>query len=152
MAMMPWEPYQELTPLREAMNRLLEESFIGPRRQAAFGRSFPIDVREMDTEYVIEAALPGMQAKDMQVTAMENTVTIRATTKREEKQQQAGTYVRQERFEGEVTRSIMLPGPIDRDKITATYERGVLTLRVPKAEAAKSKTIAVQVKDTGAPH
>jgi HSP20 family protein len=160
MALTPWEPFEELTPLRDAMNRLWEESFIGPRRSpwpgfggfGLLGRAFPVDVRETDAGYILEASMPGMKADAIQVTAMDNTVTIRATTKQEAKSEKAGTYVRHERYEGEVVRSITLPGPINREKIAATYEHGVLMLQVPKAEEAKGKVITVQVKEAPAAH
>jgi HSP20 family protein len=160
MALTPWEPPDELVrqpiegavSLRDVMNRLFEDSVISPRRFAPFGRVFPVDVRETDTDYVIEAALAGFEPEELQVTALENTVTIQATRKGEQKTERTGKYVRQERYEGEVSRTIGLPGPIDLDKVTATYEQGVLTLHVPKTEAAKVKPIKVQSKESTAVH
>lgn len=152
MALMPWEPFEEMAPLREAMNRMLAENFIGPRRLGLFARAFPVDIRETDTEYVLEASLPGMKAEEIQITATGNAVTVRATTKHEEKIEKSGTYVRQERYEGEVSRFIELPGMIDREKIAATYEQGVLTLRIPKAAEAQGKRVTIQVKGTETTH
>lgn len=160
MGLMPWEPsgelmrepYEGVLSLRDAMNRLLEDRFIGPSRLGSMGRVFPVDVRETDTDYVIEASLPGIKPEEMQITAAQNTVTIRATRKHQEKNEQAGTYVRRERYEGEVSRRIGLPIPIAPDKVTATYEQGVLTLRIPKAEAAKGKEIKIQVSEPRATH
>ncbi len=161
MALTPWEPFDELmrqpfeglVSLRDVMNRLFEESVISPRRVAPFGRVFPVDIRETEKDYVIEAALAGFKPEEMQITALENTVTIQATRQHEQKtEQQAGKYVRQERYAGEVSRTIGLPGPIDPDKVTATYERGVLTLHVPKTEAAQAKQIKVQTKESTAVH
>lgn len=152
MALTPWEPFEGLTPLRDAMNRLLEESFIGPRGHGPFGRTFPLDVRETDTAYIVEAALPGIKPEQMQVTALDDTLTIRATATHEKQGEQAGTYVRQERYEGQVVRSVTLPGPINREQITAIYEHGVLTLQVPKAQEARGRTITIQVKEGEPPH
>lgn len=160
MALTPWEPFEELPPLREAMNRLWEESMLGPRRMgwpgfgwlAQLGRTFPVDVRETETDYILEASLPGMKPDEIQVSAAGNTLTIHAETTHEQKTEKAGTYVRQERYEGEVVRSITLPGAIDRAKIAATYEHGVLTLHVPKTEETKGQVIKVQVKEGGAVH
>jgi HSP20 family protein len=160
MALTPWEPFDELmrepfeglVSLRDAVNRLFEESVISPRRFAPFGRVFPVDVRETDTDYVIEAALAGFKPEELQITALENTVTIQATRKREQKTEQAGKYVRQERYEGEMSRTVGLPGPIDPDKVSAIYEHGVLTLHAPKTEAAKAKQITVQTKESAAVH
>lgn len=160
MALTPWEPFEDMMrapvegalSLRDAMNRLLEDSFIGPSHLGPFGRVFPVDVREADHDYVIEASLPGIKPDEMEITATQNAVTIRAARKPEEKTEQAGRYVRRERYQGEVIRTIGLPTPIDPDKVTAAYEHGVLTLHVPKTEAAKSKQIKVQTKETAAVH
>ena len=154
MSLMRWEPFHELTPLREAMNRLLEESFVGLGRYDFFGRTPPIDIREMETEFVIEVSLPGFKPQDLQITATLDQVTICASKKVEEqeKREKPGTLMRHERYEGELSRTITLPKYIKVDDITATYEHGVLTLRVPKAEKPKVKQIAVQVKQPAAVH
>jgi HSP20 family protein len=148
MSMMRRDPLEALMPLREAMNRLFEDSFIWPGRLEVFsGRSFPVDVYESkdQQEYIVEASLPGAKPEDISITAMGDTLTIRYTTKREESVEKQNV-VRRERYEGEMTRTISLPTQIDPDKVQATYERGVLTLHVPKSEAAKPKQISVNVK------
>jgi HSP20 family protein len=157
MSLMRWDPFQELTPLREAMNRLLEESFVGLGRYDLFGRTPPIDIQETETEFVIEASLPGMKPEDLQITAAPDQVTIRATKKSEEKTgektaERAKTYTRRERYEGELSRTITLPKYVKIEDITATYEHGVLTLHLPKAEAPKVKQIPVQVKAAAQAH
>lgn len=141
-----WEPFGMMTPLREAMNRLLEDSFISPARfEPVLGRSLPLDVFEADGEYVIEASLPGVKAEELKVSATDDTITIRATMKRTEQDTKKGAYVRRERYEGEVVRSVTLASPIDPAKISAHYEHGVLKLTVPKSEAAKPRQIDVTV-------
>src|SRR5215469_8390085 len=157
MAMSPWEPMEEtideafggLMPLRRAMNRMFEEGLLRTGAIEPFRQLFPLNLQETGTDYVIDASLPGVKPGEIKVTAAENTLTIQATRRSEEKKEQGGKYVRRELYEGEVGRTIRLPGLISADKITATYEHGVLRLQVPKAEAAKSKQITVQVKDTG---
>ncbi len=146
MSITRWDPAQELTPLREAMNRLLEDSFVGLGRLDVFGRTFPVDIREMPEEYVIEAALPGFRPDELTVTATYDTLTIRAIHKANEKPEKP-TYVRRERYEGEVSRVIELPTRIDAEKVAATYTHGMLTLRIPKVEEAKPKQITVEVKE-----
>lgn len=151
MSLRRWDPFQELTPLREAMNRLLEESFVGLGRYDLFGRTPPVDIRETETAFVIEASLPGMKPKDLQITATPDQVTIRATKKAAEKtEEQAGTYVRHERYEGELSRSITLPTSVNPEGATATYEHGVLTLTLPKAPHAAAKQIPVRVTEAPA--
>lgn len=143
----PWQPFESFAPLREVMNRLLEESFVWPARlETAYGRVFPLDVYEDESSYVIEATLPGVKPDNLQISATDTGITIHATVKSEEHDTQKGAYVRRERYEGEMTRSVTLGAPIDASKVSATYEHGVLKLTVPKAEIGKPKQIQVQVR------
>jgi HSP20 family protein len=156
MALTRWEPFEGLTPLRDVMNQLFEESFIRPMRFGLVGRVFPVDVFETDTDYVLEAPLPGVKPEDVQITALHDTITIHAMMKPfrppKEKAEKTGFYVRQERYEGDMSRTIELPTEIDTEKVTATYEHGLLTLHAPKVEAVKPKQIAVQVKQPTTAH
>jgi HSP20 family protein len=148
MSMIWKDPSEALMPLREAVNRLFEDSFIWPGRLEAFtGRTFPVDVYETKDQqgYVVEASLPGAQPEDISITAIGDTLTISYATKGEEKVEKPN-YVRRERYEGELRRTISLPTQIDPEKVQATYEHGVLKLVVPKVEAAKPKQISVKVK------
>jgi len=141
------DPFEGQMSLREAMNRVFERSFGWPEQLEVFtGRTFPVDVYESkdQQEYIVEAPLPGAKPEEIAITAMGNTLTVRCATKGEEKVEKPN-YVRHERYEGEMSRMISLPGPINPEKIQAKYERGVLTLHVPKAEGAKPKQIPVQV-------
>jgi HSP20 family protein len=139
---------EALLPLREAMNRLFEESFVGPRFEFFTVRAFPLDIYESEDkqQYVVEASVSGFKPEDIQITAEGNTLMIRAA-KKEETKTEKGAYVRRERYEGEMSRSVTLPSAIDASKVEATYEHGVLSLRIPKAEGAKPKKIPVKVKE-----
>jgi HSP20 family protein len=162
MTLTRWDPFPEftdLTPLREAMDRLLTESFVGVGRAEPFGRMFPVDVRETSSDFVIEAALPGLTPDEMEITATDTTVTIHAThktdtktesraeSKTESKKEEGGHYVRRERHIGELRRLIGLPSRLDPERITATYDRGVLTLHVPKARDVTRKQIPIHVQE-----
>ena len=152
MSLIRRDPLEALMPLREAMNRLFEESFVTPRFEFFSARTFPLDIYESEDkqQYVVEASVSGFKPEEIQVTAEGDTLTIRAA-KKEEKKEEKGAYVRRERYEGEMSRSVTLPSAIDASKVQATYEQGVLTLRIPKAEGAKPKQIPIQVKQaTGA--
>ncbi len=142
-----WEPFGVATPLREAMNRLFEDSFIGSTRfDPLIGRALPVDVFESEGEYTIEASLPGVKPEDLQVSATDDTITIRAEIKHTSYETSKGSYLRRERQEGEVYRSVRLATPIDPAKISAHYEHGVLRLTAPKAESAKPRQIEVKVQ------
>ena len=150
MSMIWKDPFETaLMPLRDVMNRLFEESYIWPGRLENFtGRTFPIDVYEAKDQqgYIVEASLPGAKPDDIHITAMGDTLTIRVTRKSEEKIEKP-TYVRRERYEGELYRSFTLPTKFDPEKIEATFEHGILKLTVTKIEAEKPKQISVKVKE-----
>jgi HSP20 family protein len=154
MSMIWKDPFEALMPLREAVNRLFEDSFVWPGRLEVFtGRTFPVDVYETKDQqgYILEASLPGVKPDDIAITAMGNTLTIHYATKGEEKVEKPN-YVRHERFEGEMTRAITLPTPILPEKILATYEQGILKLQVPKSEEVKPKHIPIKVKELAGAH
>lgn len=146
MSMIWRDPFEASLSFREAMNRLFEAGSWPERFEVVTGRTFPVDVYESkdQQEYIVEAPLPGAKPEDIVITAMGNTLTIRYVTKTEEKVEKP-TYVRHERYEGEMSRVVSLPGPINPDQILAKYERGILMLHIPKAEGTKPKQIPVQV-------
>ncbi len=149
MSLTRWDSFESIVPLRDVMNRLFEESFINPRFELLpFGQTFPLDVYESEDHlsYILHASLPGLKPDEMQIMALGDTITIK-TTKKEEKKEEEKTYVRRERYEGEMTRTIVLPGAIKPEAIEATFEHGVLTLHMPKAEEVKPKHITVKIKE-----
>ena len=148
MSMMLRDSFDVLMPLRDAMNRLIEESFIGPRFELWTGRVFPVDIYETEDklQYVFKASLPGVKPEELEITAEGGTLTVRVVKKQEEKIEK-GSFLRHERFEGEMSRTIVLPSLIEAEKVEATFEHGVLTLTIPKAEAVKPKQITVRVKE-----
>jgi len=147
MALSRSDPFEPLTPLREAVNRLIEDSFLGMGRFEVFGHAFPLDIRETPEEYIVEAALPGVKPEDINVTASGNTLTIFATRKREEKTEKPDYYVRRERYTGEMSRVLELPVSIDAARVAASFENGVLTLHVPKTQKSEPAQIPIQVKE-----
>jgi HSP20 family protein len=154
MSMIWKDPFEALMPLREAVNRLFEDSFVWPGRLEVFtGRTFPVDIYETRDQqgYIVEASLPGVKAEDISISAICDTLTIHYATKGEEKVEKPA-YVRRERFEGDMTRMITLPTHILPEKVVATYEQGVLKLQVPKYEEVKPKQIPIKVKELAGAH
>ncbi len=142
------DPFEAMLPLREVMNCLFEESFIGPRFEYLTPRTYPVDIYESEDKlfYVIEAALPGFKPEELHITAMGDTLTISAV-KMEEVKPDKEPYVRRERYTGEMTRTFTLPTVVDAEKIEAVFEHGVLKLSIPKAEEVKPKEIPIKVKE-----
>lgn len=102
-----------------------------------------VDVEEDDKQYVVKADLPGVDAKDIEVSAVENTLVIRGQ-KKEEREEKKKNYRRLERFEGHFHREIPFALGIDPEKIQARSTNGVLTITIPKLTQAQPKKINVQ--------
>ena len=138
-----WDPMQDMLSLREAMNQLLEESFVAPN-QTRSGRGFNLamDLSETEDGYVVEAAVPGVKPEDIEITVENNVLTIKGET-RQEKNEQQQHYHRVERSFGSFQRTIGLPTTVKADAIKATMENGVLRLEIPKAEEVKPRKITV---------
>jgi HSP20 family protein len=147
------DPFEATIPLREAVNRLFEESFIGPRFEFLTPRTFPVNIYESADKlhYVIEAALPGFKLEELHITAVGDTLTISAVKKEEEKPEKE-LYVRRELYMGEMTRTFTLPAVMDVEKIEAVFEHGVLKLLISKAEEVKPKEIPIKVKELAGVH
>ena len=143
MSMVRWEPFRELMGLRQAMDRLFEESFIRPSRiMSLFGEEAqpPIDMYQTTKEVVVKAALPGIKPEEVDITITGDTLSIKGETKSTEEVKRED-YLYQEHRYGAFSRSIKLPADLKTDEAEATFENGVLTLTIPRSEEAKPKTI-----------
>lgn len=115
-----------------------------PEIEPAFGGKMPkVDVIDRDTEVVVRAELPGITKDDLDVSLSDNTLTIRASTQHEKKEEK-GHYYRREMSRGEFQRSLRLPANVEGDKTKASFKDGILELVVPKAASSKRQTIKVE--------
>ena len=148
MSITRWDPFRDMLSLREAMNQLLEQSFIHPgtagSTEARGGpQGLALDIAERGDAYEVKASLPGVRPEDIQVTVRGDTLTIRAETRAEEGRRE-GNYLLRERRGGVLQRAISLPTPIAAEAVQADYEDGVLTLRLPKSRAGQPRRIEVR--------
>lgn len=141
------EPFRDMLSLREAMDKLFEESFVGPRWMpfGGDGGALPVDIYDSGESIVVSASIPGIKPEDIDISITGDTLTIKGETKFEEKVEKAN-YIRQERRFGRFERSLSLPTQVQSDKVEAVFENGVLNLTLPKAEEVKPKQIKVSVK------
>lgn len=102
-----------------------------------------VDVIDRDEEVVVRAELPGVDKKDLDVSMTDNTVTIKGTTQREEKEEK-GDYYRHEIARGSFARTVTLPAEVDGERAKATFKDGLLELVLPKRETAKRRSIKVE--------
>lgn len=142
------EPYDAFTPLREAVTRIFDEGLINPERLMLLGRTFPVDIVDRPDEYVVEASLPGINPAYVHLTASGNALTIRVGKPAHSHREEDGAYIRKERIERhypEMSRTLTLPAKINPDRVSATYEHGVLTVVVTKDEETKPHSIPLHV-------
>lgn len=139
-------PLGELVSLRQAMDRLFEDSVVRPRTWAAGSDAspLPLDVTTTTDALVVEAALPGVDPEQVEVTVEDGTLTIRAESRSERTSEgQDGEVLVQEIRRGSVSRAIALPAGLEPDKASATFQHGMLRLRIPRAEAVKPRQIRI---------
>lgn len=144
-----WEPMREMMSLREAMDRLFEESFVGPRfgltSAQGNGGTLAVNMFETDDNIVVSAAVPGVKPEEITINITGDMLSIKGESRSEEKVEKAN-YIRQELRYGSFQRTLSLPVDVQADKAEATFENGVLTLNLPKAESLKPKSIKINVK------
>lgn len=135
-----WDPFRDITSLRDEMDRLFSRSLgesAGPRMWSP-----AVDVVEQPDAIVVKAELPGIAPDQIDIEVDDNVLTIRGERKFEE-QVEEGRFYRLERSYGHFQRSLGLPQGVRSDDISASFDHGVLEVRVPKAEEVKPRKIAV---------
>lgn len=138
-------PWGDMLSLRQAMDRLFEDSFVRPRSfllESIEGHWLPLDVHETTDEMVVEAALPGVGPDDVEITVSGDTLTISGRTAQETKTEEKD-YLFHEIRRGSFSRTVALPGNLRADRATANFENGILRISVPKAEEAKPRRIRI---------
>ena len=139
-----WEPLSELDQVTERMRRMLDQTFGGFALQpllAEGGWTPPVDIDETDDAYVIEAELPGVNEKDVNVEQAGNEISITGEIKERDRK---GVLRRQTRRTGRFEYRVRVPEQVDPDKIDAKLQGGVLTVRVPKSQRAERRRIELK--------
>lgn len=138
--------FGDLLSLRQAMDRLFEESFVNPSTwQFGEGQLVPVDVYTTTDDVVVQAILPGVKPEEVDITVEGNTLSISGDTSSTIPAREG--LLLQEIRRGRFIRTLTLPAGLEADKATATFEDGVLTLRIPKAEQVKPRQIKITTGD-----
>ena len=155
-------PVNEVLSLRQAMDQLLNESFVSSPFRTLWSRSgvgstggkgtfaLPLDVYTTQEAAVIVAAVPGLRPEDLNVAFHNGTVVLSGEIQHEAEREDAkgATWYLQELWSGRFQRAVSLPFPVDLDKAEATWEQGIVRIVLPKAEQAKPKTIPIKAGTT----
>lgn len=137
----PTNPFTELNRFFERMQSDFEEMARSWSEESAFvSSSVRVDLEDRDDEFVLTAELPGFEKDDIDVRVTDRTLRLEAEHTEETEEEEEGGFVRRERHHASIARSISLPEPVEADDISATFNNGVLTVRLPKREPVTEGT------------
>ena len=140
-AVVRFDPFRDITTLRDEMNRLFSRA-VGEGGGSGSAWTPAVDVFDTDDSIVLRAELPGLKTEDIEIEVDENVLTLKGERRFEETVEE-GRYYRLERAYGHFQRSITLPQGVKAEEISASFDNGVLSVRVPKADEVKPRKIAV---------
>lgn len=136
-------PFADFEQLRQQMLRLFDATGRDTMGELRSGVFPPLNVSQDHENYYVRAEVPGIVAKDLEITALGRKLSI--TGKRElEQESERASYHRKERAEGAFSRTVTLPAEFDPDKVNASYKSGILTVTLPKSDAAKPRQIVIK--------
>ena len=154
MALIRWEPARELGTIQTEMNRFFNSFF---DTSTAGGVSAPVrrwipamDLVETEGAYVLRADLPGVSEGDVSIEFDHDVLTISGERKSEREERKSG-YYRVERSSGSFRRSLSLPEGVDPEAVTATFDKGVLEVTVPKPAQRTPRKVQITVGNSSAP-
>ena len=136
------DPVSSLKLFEDAMSRLWSE----PRSGRPW--SPPVDILETENELILKADIPDVDSRDVDIQVENQTLSIKGQ-RQFEKESGGRGYHRIERSYGNFVRSFVLPNTVDTEKIAAEYKNGVLTVTIPKREAAKPRQVKIGVANGG---
>jgi HSP20 family protein len=143
MAVTQWNPLSEFVTLREAMDRLFNESMVRPNGPSRMGQQ-PYDLYETEDGLTFRFAVPGIRPEDVEVTVVQNTISVKGNYPQPvEEQKNWIWHVHGLPQGGEFQYTFRLPTAVNADRAEATFENGILSLFLPKAEAAKPRRIQI---------
>jgi HSP20 family protein len=146
MALVRWEPARELHTMQQEMNRLFNSFFDAPAQNGPRRWVPAMDLVELDDHYVLRADLPGLGEGDVKIEVADDVLTI-AGERKIEHETRKDAYYRLERGAGTFRRSLTLPEGVDAEAIVASFDKGVLEVRIPKPEQRKPRRIEIAVGD-----
>jgi len=144
MTLVRWKPFREVAGIQDDINRLFDEAW--SQRNNSNGLLVPpLDISESEDGFTITCDLPGVTKDEIDIQLHDGILTIKGE-KQQETDEKKTNYHRLERVYGSFSRSLSLPTTIDPDKISGSYQDGVLKVTVGKREETKPKQIKVEVK------
>src|SRR5579883_1944764 len=133
-----WDPFREMSRMRETMNQMF-----GGQGTGSAAPAVAVDIRETDGDYRIEASLPGVKPQDVRVSVDRNVVMIEGERKESHERREGERVTYSEHRQGHFARAFSLASPVDADKAQAEFHDGILCLTLPKSEAARPRQIPI---------
>ncbi len=145
MALIRWQPYQEIETLRRQMEQMFNELAIANREQTTWKPA--VELKDTEDSVILRAEIPGVEAKDLDIRVTPEAVAIAGEHNYDKKTEQRG-YFRTEFRYGKFKRVIPLPVPVQNDQVQAEFKDGILTLTLPKVTEARRKVVKINLADT----
>ncbi len=143
-SVMRWDPFRDLMSIQSELNRLFGRTYAGGDSGAGAGAWVPpLDIYETEGKFVVTVELPGVEPASVDVSVEDSTLTIQGERKFHAEVDEESVH-RVERRYGQFVRSLSLPSTANAEGITAGFDKGVLTIEVPKVEQAKPRKITVK--------
>lgn len=148
MAMIRWQPFQEMETLHSQLNRIFDDM---NRFQSADSMTWKpaIELQNTDENLILKAEIPGIEGKDLDVRVTREAVAISGEHRYEKKAEEKGVFRSEFRY-GKFERVIPLPVAVQNDQVKADFTNGILTLTLPKVETAKNRVVKLNLAETSA--
>ncbi len=152
MSVIKWSPVKELDEMRREIDKLFEE-FFAPFAQRRIGYLKPkteaitpvVEMFDRISDLVVRVDLPGVNKEDVEISVVDDTLTIKGEFKKSEEIKEESYYIKEKPY-GKFSRSLLLPNDVDKNNVTAVMKNGVLELVFAKKEEAKTKEIKIEIK------
>jgi HSP20 family protein len=150
MSLVRWQPIKELESMRRQMDRLFDELRISERDFPLLATSGDrmwapmVEIQETETDIILKAEIPGMEAKDLNVEVSEDSVLISGERQQEEQTEESGIRRSEFRY-GRFERTVRLPVSVKNNEVKSKFQKGVLTLTLPKSEESRRKVVKLEL-------
>lgn len=147
MALIRWQPFQEMETLRRQMDQVFDE-LAGLTSESRLSTTWApaIELQDQNDRLIVRAEIPGVEGKDLDIQVAREAISIAGEHRYERKTEEKGFYRSEFRY-GKFQRTIPLPVPVENDKVQAEFKNGILTLTLPKAEEVRRRVFKVNLEE-----
>lgn len=144
MALIRWEPLQEMDDMQREINRLFDRFQVPATRESGFSFVPAAELQDTPEAFLLKVEVPGLKAEDLDIQVTGEAISVSGERRSESTSEDKGITRSEFRY-GRFRRVIPLPARVQNDQVQATYDSGILNLRLPKAESEKTRVVKVNV-------